>query len=282
MVSDVQTPGLAEADLDIGLETDLEDAADASPEADEDPVAALRAELAATNAKLDGALRMLNPEQINRALGHIPALQRELDGIKKGANPLAEIDPRLSESEDAIAAAATALLASDFVDDGAKGTLRQAMQRMAANRDARKDARLRREVLEEANRAREGVQAPDPNAQLALEVAQATQRLMDFADGKNVPWDSIDVDELQFKPGESLTQAMTRVRKVITDLAGESAATERTANRRRAAGAGSPASAGVNGYTSQRAVDLAHMEGRLTSAQVNQLRSSGRYAALPY
>lgn len=294
MVADVQTPGLDEAALDTDLESGLEFDAESSPEADDDPVAALRAELAATNARLDGALRALNPEQINRALGHIPALQRDLDAIRKSGDPRAAIEAAITEYDGAIAAMAAGMLASDFVDDGSKGPIRQAMQRLAANNDERKTARLERDLLAKMQAANgpEQVAPPDPQSQWQAALANATQRLIDFADGKDVPWETVpesakgftsDEAELaKTDPNRALQNAMTRVRKVITDLASESAATERTAQRRRAAGAGSPASAGINGYSSQRAVDQAHMDGRLTSAQVQQLRSSGRYAALPY
>lgn len=283
MVADVQTTeGLAEA---VDLDSDID--AEVSPEVDDDPVAALRAELAATNAKIAAleGLRVLNPEQINRALGHIPRLQSDLDGLKKGSSdPVAAIDPRLSESEDVLSELVDALVASEFLDDSAKAALRQRRQRMDVGRTERERVKLRRDLLSEVQGARETVQDAQitPDAQAVLEVQNETVRLMGYAEAKGIEWNSIPADELQFRPGETLKQAAVRVQKTINDLAGESAATERTATRRRAAGQGAPASNGNNGYRTQSAIDVAHMNGQLTTAQVMELRSSGRYAALPY
>ncbi len=289
MVADVQTPALADADLDIGdaLEGADLDIAEAPPEAEVDPVTALRDEIADLKqvvSELDG-LRGLNPRQISAVMGQVGALQRDFADFRKG-DPITALDPRISENEDLLSVIANALASSDFLDDTSKAGLRQVTQKMESNKSARNADKLRRDVVREVQEARgEIAQAQPqatPEAQMAVAVAQATQRLQDFAEGKEVAWDSIPAAELQFKPGETLAQAQARVRKVITDLAGESASTERTASRRRAAGAGAPASAGTGAYRSQTAVSTAHANGQLTTAQVKAMRDSGAFAALPF
>ena len=284
MVADVQ-PEIADVDLELG-EPEL-DITTAEPVAEVDPVTALRDEITDLKQTVSelSALRGLNPRQISAVMGQVGALQRDFANLQKG-DPIAALAPQIAENEDFLGIIANVLASSDFLDDSSKSGLRQVVQRMESNKDARKATQLRRDVLKEVQEARGEIAQTQPQAtpeaQTAYAVAQATQRLMDFAEGKDVAWDSIPPAELQFKEGETLPQAMTRVRKVITDLAGESAAAGRTAGRRRAAGAGAPASAGVNGYRTQVAVDTAHMEGRLTSQQVQQLRNSGRYDQLPY
>lgn len=277
-------------DTQDGLAVDLEDVEldTASPDegagAEEDPVAVLRAELAATRAELSAlsGLKALNPEQITRALGHIPALQRDFAEIRnRPVDPIATIDPRLSENEEVLSDLVDALLTSDFLDDSAKAALRQRRQRMEAGKTERDRVRLRRDLLEEVKGARETVQEePTADAQAVLAVQAESSRLMGYAEAKNVDWSAIPPAELQFRPGETLEQSVARVRVVIDGLSGETA--DRVATRRRAAGAGAPASNGAGAFRTQRDVDTAHMEGRLTSAQVMQLRQNGRYAALPY
>lgn len=295
MVSDVQTPALADADLDIG-DADLEGFADASPEAEVDPVAALREELAALQSEVSELrpLRMLNPEQINRALGHVPALQRDFAELKKGPSgpdPIAAIDPRLSESEDVLAELVDALSASEYLDDGAKAALRQRKQRMESNRSERSATKLRRELLAEVQGARETVQEAQPDTGMAVQVqlAVATSELRGYAAAKGVDFDTLPPNVLFFTEAEQkaaergdFSGPLARVRGEINTLAGESAGTERVANRRRAAGAGAPASAGAGAYRTQTAISTAHANGQLSTAQVKAMRDSGQFAALPF
>jgi uncharacterized coiled-coil protein SlyX len=218
-------------------------------------------------------------------MGQVGALQRDFADFRKG-DPIAALDPRIAENEDSLYAIANALAASDFLEDSSKQGLRSLAQRMESSKNDRNTAKLRRELVTEVQQARGEIAGnqpqPSPAQQMQYQVAQATQRLMDFADGKNVPWNGIPSDELAFKPGETLPQAMNRVRKVITDLAGETASTERTANRRRAAGSGAPASAGTGAFRTQTAIRTAHASGAINTAQAKELLAAAERDNLPF
>jgi hypothetical protein len=285
LVADVQ-PGVADADLDIGDGFDL-DVAEAPPEAEVDPVTALREEVTELKQVVSelSDLRGLRRRDIESVLNQVGAVQRDFANFRQG-DPIAALDPRISENEDLLSVMANALASSDFLEDSSKQGLRQVVQKMEANKNARNADKLRRDVVKEVQEARGEIAqarpAPSPQQQMQYQVAQATQRLMDFADGKNVPWNGIPSDELAFKPGETLPQAMNRVRKVITDLAGETASTERTANRRRAAGSGAPASAGTGAFRTQTAIRTAHASGAINTAQAKELLAAAERDNLPF
>ena len=291
MVSGLQDTDVAEG---AGVDEAVDLSVNAEPDVDVDPVTALRDELAATKAEFaefKGRMNRLDPDRVNAAMGRVQSLQQEL--ARRPADPIAAIDPRLAESEEVLSDLVDALIGSDMLDDASKGALRQRRQKLDSGRSERENAKLRRDLLKEVQGARETIQeqAPPPSPTAAVEVAAwaATSELRGYAAGKGIDFDGLPPTVLSFNAAEQqaaanadFSAAMTRVKAEIDRLAGESAAPERVAARRRAAGNGAPAAAGTGAFRSQVEIDTAHMEGRLTSAQVSELRRNGRYAALPY
>ena len=96
--------------------------------------------------------------------------------------------------------------------------------------------------------------------------------------------------ELAVNAGVAVKSAEIR-KSAMADARSELAAANKTAELRRAEevrnGGVQPTVRGVSsagsasGWTSQYDIDTAHMEGRLSSAQVNELRRNGTYSRLP-
>lgn len=245
MVLDVSptdaTPS-ADDDAILGFDDGLVEQDVEEPQEEPDPLAEIRAELAATKAELDALKGWKNydPERLARAVLQVPALQRDFEEIRKqGATPQA--DPRVSEVEEHVLALTDALINSDLLDDASKASLRTAKARVDSAKTERQTEQRLRELVAQLPGAQQPAQPVDDRMVYAAQLESV--RLQAYAEAKGVDFATLG-DALKFLPNETMEQAAVRVRAEIDRLAGEPAV-DRVAERRRAAGNGTPARSGT-------------------------------------
>ena len=227
-VEDAPTEGAEEK-----VETPEEDA-------QPDPLAELRKELVEGLAELKGTAATkdeLNPLRSN--VGRIDGIQSAIDDLSK-RDPLAEVDPRITANEQLTAAVAQALLDSDEegVSVASKETLRTAFAAVEVAKGTRDRAVLKQELLSEIQKTAQPQQeAPETEN-------PATAEVRGYAAAKGVEFVDIPATAWQLAEGETLATAVTRVKGVVDSLANGAGAAERVADRREAAGPGSPARSG--------------------------------------
>ena len=206
------------------------------PSTEVDPLAELRTQIGAA-ARRDELDSLRN--QVRSELGRSQRLEARLDALT-GANPLADVDPRLDANETLLISIASALADSELSDDRMKGTLRSALAALDQAKGARATRRLREElkddILKAVQPAAEPASSEDPWTQATADViAELRERLPDF-DIASIPiavWD-------EGKSKGTPTRAAAHVLRWAESHAQEPVI-DRAAARRAAAGEGAPA-----------------------------------------
>lgn len=245
MVSDIADPELQDnvdgfdadddASLDALNETEPQDEEEEAP----DPLAELRERLdkAATRDELE-QIRT----QVRSELGRAQKFEARLNEIVS-RDPLAALDPRLSVTDEVLSGIVDALIASDLTDDQSKASLRAARTRLDQATSARAQERMRRELLEEVRGAQAPQQTPDENDPWLVatsDVVEEAQRL--GYDPAKIPQEVWATARATGRP----TLAVRNVLKWVEDaMESEDTPATRVAERRRAAGRGSPPRSGA-------------------------------------
>jgi hypothetical protein len=279
--------------MDAGLQPDADevesDAGDATQDSTEfgaedapqvDPLDEIRAQVgtAATKAELE-SLR----NQIRSELGRSQKLEARLDELA-GANPLADVDPRLDANENLLTSIADALIASDLTDDRMRSLLSNSRAALDSARGARAQGRMREELK------REIISALPQNAQVDATAetnpwAQATQDVIAEIAETSPDFDAATIPNDVWLAGKNRgtpARAAAHVLRWVAEHAETPAAT-RTATRRAAAGAGSPARQGsaLAAITTMNEADAAYNAERITSEQYRELRERLGVGAIP-
>ena len=241
---------MADEDLLAGLEDEVADETEADapadsfdtePEPQEETVDPRDARLDKIEATLS-RLGALDPNKINPALGRIGAIQSALDGLSK-RDVLAEIDPRVTANEDLTVTLARALSNSALVEEEDKASLRAALRGVEQSKSARERKQMMSEL--KAELATTDVVQPAETSDAAANLwDDATVEVRDMAseygvDPSQIPWDAIQRDA-QFNPLK-----VARVALKWFEANKPDPTTDRVAERRRAAGSGSPAREGA-------------------------------------
>lgn len=230
-----------------------------------DPAAAMAERLSVLEeqAKSAGAL---DPVQVNRTLGQIPALQSELARIRD-ADPSAALNPRFEALSEEIGDIADLLSTSELLSEEVRTALRQRRSERTTTRKI-EALEVQIEAAKSSSTTPAEPEAPDQTQQL-----MAIQEIRGYARAKGVEITAIPADDLMFKPGETLRASTDRVLGVIDDLVTEDGATERVATRKAAAGSGSPN--GTGGPTSDETL-LAKLEegGRASLSEAETKRAA--------
>ena len=259
-----------EFDADSEVIADSSDAsAEAEPQKEVDPIADLRAQLGGA-ARRDELESLRN--QVRSELGRSQRLEARLDALA-GANPLADVDPRLDANENLLTGIADALIDSELTDDRMKGTLRAARSALDAAKGARAQGRMREELKADILKAlpqpaSTETHADNPWAQATADViAEIKDRLPDF-DPNTIPKTVWDAGSAKGSPARAVAHVIR-----WAEQQAEEPAASRTATRRQAAGVGSPArSAGVV-VASASDNDEAYNTGAITHEQYKANRS---------
>lgn len=243
MVSELTT-GLEEGIEGFGAEDAIEtDEGTLEPQEEEvDPVAALTDRVAKME-EIAERLRDFDPQEVRRGLGQVRSLQSKIDSLSN-ADPLSTINPRVATNEEILGSLVDGLLASDFLDDASKASLRSTREKLAQSKTEQEWARRERELLSKVQSTTDSTQTPQEDTELAAYVQSKTAELQGYARAKGVEFASLPQNELQFRPGETVDQAYVRVVGLIDEKANESSASDRLVGRRKAAGSGSPSRAG--------------------------------------
>ncbi len=252
-------PDVDEVEADASDAT--EDSTDAADEAATDPLEDLRAQVgtAATKAELE-SLR----SQIRSELGRSQKLEARLDALA-GANPLADVDPRLDANEALLTSIADALTNSDLTDDRDKAALRASLSALVSAKGARAQGRMREELKAEILGALPGNTAvTDDSNPWAVATQDVLAEIADTLPG----FDANSIPSTVWAEGRAKgtpTRAAAHVLRWAQQQAVEPAAT-RTATRRQAAGAGSPARQGAasTDYATFAEAEQAWLDGDLS------------------
>ena len=200
-------------------------------EPEPDPLAELRVQLenAATKDELNA---------VRSNVGRIDSIQSTLDALAK-RDPLAEVDPRIDANEQLTTALAQALIGLD--DDVVPGLNKEALRTATAAVEAARGERALTAKVEKLLAER---QQPDPEPQPVAQSSdadKATASVVGYAEAKGVDPTTLTWTR---EPGETLEVASKRLKAVVDSLVNGEEATERIAERRAAAGSGSPARSG--------------------------------------
>ncbi len=211
-----------------------------SQEQEPDPLAELEKRLGSVEETAQ-RLAGLDPSKINPAIGRISGMQSLLDEVK-AADPLAAADPRFTANEALLSTLATALIGADdeLVNAQSKAALRTALDDLGVARTQRDRVVERAEIIAELR--------AEPSSDTETEtapVAPETREVMGYAEAKGVEPSSIPATAWALAEGETLAQAVKRVKGIVDSLAEESTSVDRVATRRRAAGPGTPSSSGA-------------------------------------
>lgn len=275
--------GLADADIDETPAEDSDEQETVDDQPVDDPLSELRERLDAFETS---ALRRdeLNPDQVRSVLGIIQSIQSDTDRLKN-ANPVAEIDPRLSASESVLATIAQVLINSDLLDDSGKAALQQSLSPLSEAQQARQRQQLRNELLAEL---RESQPQPQDQSQTLPEqqalidaVRQEERELRGYAAGRGIDWASVPASELLFRQNETVEAAAQRVRGIIDRLASEESSADRVAERRAAAGRGAPQRSGAATTTEDILARLADVGLPMTNTAERKLAAKALGVELP-
>lgn len=264
-------PDAGEVEFDAGdaIGDSTEPDVDAAPQDEVDPLAEIRAQVgtAATKAELE-AVR----NQIRSELGRSQRLEARLEAMA-GANPLADVDPRLDANENLLTSIAEALIASDLTDDEAKRALRasrSALDSARTTRERNKDrADLLREVRDALPQTTAASGASDPWAQATQDVIADLAELMPDFDVSSIPATVWQEGRTKGTPARAAAHVLRWAERQAA-----TPAVERTATRRQAAGAGAPSRQGAAGaaINNMDDADAAYNTGRITHDQYKRER----------
>lgn len=217
-----------------------------------DPLDTLRTEL---NERIEAETRRVRSELEGRYGGEVGRAQKLEKRLDDALSTLtAQNSPGITD--EAVSAIVSALVASDLIDDQSRASLRTVESRLAEAKTKRERDAIKREVLAEAQTAVTPEREPEPQQQ-SPEAVAATNRVVGYADARGVDPTRIPQDAWNLLPGETLPDAVTRLRKVIDGLAADSSSGARVAERRGAAGSGSPGRGGGGNVIEQ---DLRRLE----------------------
>jgi hypothetical protein len=259
-------PGADEAEIDAG--DAIDDSTDSDVEVapqETDQFAELRAQVGAA-ARRDEFERLQN--QVRSELGRSQRLEARLDAMA-GANPLADVDPRLDANENLLNSIAEALIDSDLTDDRMKSALRASRSALDTARGARAQGRMREELKAEILSAlpQPAAASPDSSGLWAAAtqdvLAELAENLPDF-DVQTIPATVWNEGRAKGTPTRAAAYVLRWAQQQATEPA-----TVRTATRRQAAGAGSPARQGAAGasITDIKDADAAYNTGLITHDQ---------------
>ena len=178
-------------------------------------------------------------------LGRVDGIQSALDEAAK-ADPLAAVDPRLTAIENLNIANATALLGlgDEQVSTAEKAALRSSLVEIDTARTQRsQDVAIATAKTE----LRAELQPPEDTEEVEAKPVRTpeTIEVAGYAEGKGVDFASIPTTAWRLAEGETMQQAIARVKSVVDSLAEEAASPERVATRRQAAGSGTPSRSGA-------------------------------------
>ena len=267
-----------------GLEPDAPDAADDAASEDEaEPQAETVDPRDARIAALEASLKALEPEirdarGVKAAVGRIQSLEASL---KKMADcvSFADLDPRVSANEDLTVTLAQSLANSALVDDTDKAALSAALQNVERSRTATERKSMLRELKAELNTTEVQPQTSNPQEELwrglSDEIAAAAE---EYGVARTaIPFAQIQADAA-FDPTKV-------VRVALKWLEAQKAPdnTTRVAERRRAAGAGSPVREGALGpvITDMSDADAAYAAGLITHAAYRAHREKFELGVMP-
>lgn len=239
---DAATDEVEEVELDVD--------ADAESEADVDPVQARLEEMA---NELNAVKELTGKIDTRRFQG---VLDRSQATIEKQAQQIEELQARVEANstpsttpvDPNLQSIVEALIADPIVDDATKRSLSTVRDGILS---ARQQADVER-VVEERLAQQNGSSKPEsqeslsPDQQVQLvEMRSATAEVTGYARAKGVDPQSIPREQWDLQDGETLQAASTRVMGWIDAQQEEEAAADTAARARKAAGNGSPASAGA-------------------------------------
>ena len=249
--------------LDEGFDAPTEEQ---TTEETPDPVAELRAEIASLKQSVAG----IDPARVQSELGRIRSLQSAVSRLENAPAP-----QRDTFAEEAIESLATALLTSQLVDDDAKPQIRSLLNRLGEAKTKNAREALKAELREELKPAVAAVSEYEPT-QTNPELTNATERVFDFADAIGIER-AAAIAALDGKwglePGETLSTAVTRLKGVLKAHAQNASTNARVAERKQAAGNGSPARTSA-GYSNIDAAEDAYIAGDLSHEEYQKARKS--------
>lgn len=232
-------------DID-GFSADAENDADAqTPDSQpqDDPLSAMAERVAQMESAIN-ELRALDPTQVKRELGQVRSLQSEIAKLQ-ARNPVAEVDPRLASHEDVIVRLANAMVRSVATDDDDRKEIQGILSKLDTARTERDRERLRKELLEELA-PKDATPQEQPKQEQTPEEVAATSRVLGYAEAKGVDAATIPAAVWQLRPGETLEQAVVRVKAHIDETA-SGGAPKRAAARTQAAGTAPTRTAAAQG-----------------------------------
>ena len=252
---------------DEGDETpeDVEEPAE-EPEDEPDPVLSRIEAIEAQFKTLSG----LDPNKINPALGRIAAIQSKLDALEKQPAPAAQ---DTSQYDAGLQKMARVLLNSPLVDDRDKADVQGIIDALSAAGSERERQRLRDELLAEVRQTASDVtQEPDSDDDVKPWVA-ATQTVSKIAARRGIDMDSIprEVWAVGRATGDP-DEAVAHLVAWMDEQREESQSAERTVNRRRAAGTGTPSRTGALSYSNIDDAEDAFNAGELDFEAYKRIR----------
>lgn len=241
-MADEELVGLEGVSDDTGVQPESFDATpEPQGEVEEtavDPRDARLDKIEALLAEIDPIVR--EARGVKATVGRIQSVEASLKRLSE-SNPLADIDPRVSVTEDVTVTLARVLANSPLVDDADRASIQASLRAVEQAKTARERKQMMSELKAELSTADVSAPQPDPIATL-WEVASAEVREMASEYGvalTSIPWDDIQRD------ANNNPARVARVALKWFEANKPDPVTERVAERRRAAGSGSPAREGA-------------------------------------
>ena len=253
---------------DAGIEPESFDAeVDTPVEEQVDPRDARLDKIEALLAEIDPVVR--EARGVKATVGRIQSLEASLKRLSE-SNPLSEIDPRVSASEDLTVTLARTL--STLVDDESRIAINAALRAVEQSRSVRERKQMMSELKAELASAEvKPAETPDPVASLW---DAASEEVRDMASEYGIPVAQIPWDEIQ-RNAQNNPAKVARVALKWFEANKPDPAAERVSERRRAAGSGSPSREGATGpiITDMSDADEAYSSGAITHAQYREYRT---------
>jgi len=236
---------------------------EAEPSKEVDPLADIRAQLGGA-ARRDELESLRN--QVRSELGRSQRLEARLEAMA-GANPLADVDPRLDANEALLTSISDALIDSELTDDRMKSALRASRSALDAAKGVRAQGRMREElkadILKALPKVEEPVQTLDPWAQATADVVADLKGLLPDFDPTTIPATVWNAGKAKGTPARAAVYVIRWAEQQAANPAAE-----RIAVRRQAAGDGSPARSGASpSVTDMSDADAAYGSGAINHEQ---------------
>ena len=280
---------MADEDLLAGLDEEVADDAGIEPESfDTEPETPAEELVDPRDARLDkieALLAEIDPvvreaRGVKATVGRVQSLEASLKRLSE-ANPLADIDPRVSGLEETVMSLARTLSNSALVDDDQRAEIRSTLRAVEASRSVTERKKLMSELKAElaTTEVQQPAETSDPTAALW---DAASDEVRDMASEYGVEPSQIPWDEIQ-RNAQNNPARVARVALKWFEANKPDPTTDRVAERRRAAGSGSPAREGALGpiVTDMSDADAAYADGTITIAQYKEYRTKFDLGLVP-